>query len=56
MKLSAPTTGVFWIAVVLAVVGVLLTLGVVPPFGVPAVWLVTAGFVVLMVGNLFKGW
>ncbi|MEM8930962.1 MAG: hypothetical protein AAGE94_07295 [Acidobacteriota bacterium] len=55
MKLSAPTTPVFIIAVVLALLATLSVLGVVPVFA-PPFWVLFAGFVVLMVGNLFRGW
>ena len=55
MKLSAPTLPVFWIAVALAVLSLLVYQSIVPSFGVSPLWLMTAGFVVLAVGNLFKG-
>lgn len=56
MKTSAPTTPVFIIAVVLAVLAVLIVLGVIPAIGVAPFWVLLAGFVVLLAGNLFRGW
>jgi hypothetical protein len=55
MKLSAPQVVTFWIAVVLAIVGVLAYLGTIPGFSTYAFALVVAGFVVLALGNLVKG-
>ena len=55
MKLSAPTTPVFIIAVILAALALLAFLGVIPVFA-PPFWVLFAGFVVLMTGCLFKGW
>jgi uncharacterized membrane protein len=57
MKLSAPKQVTFWIAVVLAILGVL---GILVPSipvigGAFAAWLVVIGFVVLAVGNLVEG-
>ena len=54
MKLSAPTQGVFIVAVVLAVLGLL---GAIFPIGLAglAFWLVLLGFIVLAVGNLVTG-
>ena len=55
MDLSAPKQVTFWIAVVLAILGVLGSL--VPSLGLAgfAVWLVVIGFVILAAGNLFEG-
>ena len=55
MKLSAPTVPVFWIAVALVLVAVLIVLGVVPHFGVSTFWLAVGGFVLLALANLMKG-
>lgn len=57
MKLSAPKQVTFWIAVVIAILGVL---GILVPSipvigGAFAAWLVVIGFVVLAVGNLLEG-
>ena len=55
MELSAPKQITFWIAVVLAVLGVLGSL--VPSLGLAgfAFWLVVIGFVLLAAANLFEG-
>jgi threonine/homoserine/homoserine lactone efflux protein len=55
MDLSAPKQITFWIAVVLAVIGILGSL--VPTLGLAgfAFWLVVLGFVVLAAGNMFEG-
>jgi hypothetical protein len=55
MKLSAPKVITFWIAVILAVLGVLASLGTIQLPSGYAFWLVVAGFVVLALGNLVKG-
>ena len=54
LKLSEPTLVTFWIAVALAVVGVLAFLGVLTGLAGYAFWLVVAGFVLLAVGNMVK--
>lgn len=56
MKLSEPKVITFWIAVVLAVLGLIAFLGVLPVLEASyAFWLVFIGFVVLALGNLVKG-
>jgi hypothetical protein len=55
MKLSAPQVITFWIAVILAIVGVLAYLGTISGFSTYAFWLVVVGFIVLALGNLVKG-
>lgn len=53
MKLSEPKVITFIIAVILAVLGVVFALvKVLPAY---ALWFVVAGFVLLALGNLFKG-
>jgi predicted membrane channel-forming protein YqfA (hemolysin III family) len=54
MKLSAPKTITFWIAVILAALGVLASLGIIASLSSYAFWLVVAGFVLLALGNLLK--
>jgi hypothetical protein len=54
MKLSAPKVITFWIAVILAVLGVLASQGIVPGLSGYAFWLVVAGFVLLALANLVK--
>lgn len=55
LKLSAPKTITFIIAVVMAVIGLLISQGIVGTLLFPALtWLILA-FVVLALGNLLKG-
>jgi threonine/homoserine/homoserine lactone efflux protein len=54
MKLSEPKVMTFWIAVALAVVGVLASQKMIPQLSAYALWLVVAGFVVLVLGNVMK--
>ncbi len=54
MRLTAPKTTTFWVAVILVIVGLLAAFGVIPAFVSPF-WLVVIGFVVLALGNLVKG-
>jgi hypothetical protein len=51
MRLSAPKQITFWIAVILAVIGVILSFVV----GAWAWWLVVVAFVLLALGNLLDG-
>ena len=56
MKLSAPTTLVFIISVVLAALGILPMLGIaLPSVGISTAWLLAIGYIVLAAGCLFKG-
>lgn len=55
MKLSAPTTLVFVIALVVAVIAALQALGSVSIIPVASVWLMGVGYAVLAVGCLIKG-
>ena len=54
MKISRPTKTVFWISVILGVLGILgyFAVAALAPY---AFWLVTAGFVLLVLGNIVKG-
>jgi hypothetical protein len=52
MQLSAPKQITFWIAVVIAVVGVIASLVSIPVLSGFALWLVVIAFVVLALGNL----
>ncbi|MGC9467868.1 MAG: hypothetical protein ACP5HS_04705 [Anaerolineae bacterium] len=54
MRLNAPKAVTFWIAVVLAAVGLLASLGVISELASYAVWLVVAGFVLLALGTLMR--
>lgn len=55
MKLSAPKNVTFWIAVVIALVGLIAFFGVIPGFGAYSFWLVLVGFVLLALANLMEG-
>ncbi|MCJ7518800.1 MAG: hypothetical protein MUO42_03920 [Anaerolineaceae bacterium] len=55
MKLSAPKETTFWIATVLAVLGVLSTVIDIPVVSGNAFWFVVVGFIVLWLGNFSKG-
>ncbi len=54
MKLSRPKIVVFWIAVILAAVGFLSFLGVIPIEASTGFWALAIGFVLLALGNLLK--
>jgi hypothetical protein len=53
MQLSAPKAITFWIAVALAILGGIAT--IIPAVAMYAILLVTAGFILLMLGNVLKG-
>ena len=55
MKLSPPKQITFWVAVILAVLGVIASLVTVPVLSGIVFWLVVIGFVVLAAGNLVEG-
>ncbi len=55
MKLSPPKNITFWIAVVIAVIGLILFFNVLPAFTAYAFWLVLIAFVLLALGNLIDG-
>lgn len=54
LKLRAPKVVTFWIAVILAALGVLASQGIISGLAGYALWLVVAGFVLLALGNLLK--
>lgn len=54
MRLSAPKVVTFWIAVVLAALGLLASQGVISELASYAFWLVMAGFVLLALGTLMR--
>jgi hypothetical protein len=55
MKLRAPKIVTFWIAVILALLGLLGQLVTIPVISDFAFWLVAVGFVLLMLGVLLDG-
>jgi len=58
MKLSAPKTTTWWIALIVGVVGILLTVAKISILAVPfglGFWLVVIAFVLLLVATAMKG-
>ena len=55
MKIGAPKQITFWIAVIVAVVGVLASVLVIPMLSAYAFWLVVIAFIILAAGNLIEG-
>lgn len=54
MKLNEPKVITFWIAVILVVIGVIVS-AFLPNGDVYDFWLVLVGFIILAAGNLLKG-
>ena len=55
MNLSAPTTMIFVISIVLAILAVLSTFMPLPIIGEYKFWVAIAAYVILAVGNMFRG-
>ncbi|MCI0476252.1 MAG: hypothetical protein L0Y55_08395 [Anaerolineales bacterium] len=56
MKLSAPKQVTFWVAVVVAVLGLIANfVPSLPVLGGLGFWLLLLGFVILVVGNVLEG-
>ncbi len=55
MNLSAPKNLTFWVAVVVAIVGVIASLVTIPVLSGFAFWLVVIAFIILAAGNLVDG-
>jgi len=55
MKTSQPKVITWWIAVILAVVGLLANLGIVPAVASFAFWILLVGFVLLALATVVKG-
>ncbi|MBN1219113.1 MAG: hypothetical protein JXM69_09295 [Anaerolineae bacterium] len=55
MQLSAPKQITWWIAVIVAVVGLIAALVTIPVLSGIAFWLVVIGFVVLLLGTIVSG-
>jgi hypothetical protein len=55
MTLSAPKVITFWIAVILALLGILAYMGSLPSLASMAFFLVAAGFILLAIANMVKG-
>jgi hypothetical protein len=54
LNLSAPKEITFWIAVILALLGVLAAQGIIAGLAGYAFWLVVAGFILLALANMVK--
>ena len=54
MKLSAPKVYTFWIAVLVAIFGLIAYLNLIPALAAYAFWLVLLAFVILLLGTLIK--
>ncbi|MBN1146568.1 MAG: hypothetical protein JXA78_04885 [Anaerolineales bacterium] len=55
MELNEPKVITFWIAVALAVIGLIAELVTIPVLSGFAFWLVVIAFILLAAGNLVKG-
>jgi hypothetical protein len=55
MKLSPPKQTTFWVAVVLAVIGVIANFVSIPVLSGFSFWIVVLAFVVLAAGNFLEG-
>jgi len=55
MNLSPPTTAVFIISVVLAVLAIIGTFVAIPVISANAFWVAIIAYIILVVGNLFRG-
>jgi len=55
MKLNAPKKNVWWLALILSVLGLLGHLVAIPVISGIAFWLVLAGYVLLFLGTFLKG-
>jgi hypothetical protein len=55
MRLTPPTQKVFWIATVLAALGLVGSFIAIPFVSTYAFWFVVVGFVLLWLGNTMKG-
>ena len=55
MNLSPPTTAVFIISVVLAVLAIIGTFVAIPVISANAFWVAIIAYVILAVGNVFRG-
>lgn len=55
MKTNAPKSMTLWIAVILVIIALIGHFVAIPFVTVWQFWILFAGFVVLLIGNLFKG-
>jgi hypothetical protein len=54
-NLSPPTRGIFFLSLLFGGLGIAARLGYIPPLAPHAFWLVCAGLITLLLGNLFRG-
>ncbi len=55
MKLNAPKQITWWIALIIAVIGIIGRLVIIPVISPYAFWLVVVAFVILFLGTFLKG-
>ena len=55
MKLNAPKKNIFIVSVILAALAVVATFVAIPFVTVNAFWFLVVGYVLLMLGNILKG-
>lgn len=55
MELTEPKVITFWVAVILGLLGIIANFVAIPVLSGIAIWLIIAGFVLLVLGNLLKG-
>ncbi|HTV67865.1 MAG TPA: hypothetical protein VMF90_04940 [Rhizobiaceae bacterium] len=55
MNLGAPTQLFFWISLVIVIIGILMALGIITFIPIAAVWVVTIGYIVLVIGCMMRG-
>ena len=55
LRLNPPKLVTFWIAVLLALIGVIATVAPIASLAGYALWFVVAGFVLLAMGNFLEG-
>ena len=55
MRLNAPKKNIWWISVILGVLGVLGAVVTIPFISAYAFWLVTVGFILLALSTVLKG-
>ena len=55
MKLSAPTQPIWLLSVILVAVGIVGNLVTIPFVSVYAFWIVVAGYILLFLGSVLKG-
>ena len=55
MKLSSPKKNTWWIALIFGALGILGHFGIIPVLGTFSFWLLSIGFVLLVLATLVKG-